>query len=447
MRSRAAWADAAWAPVDGSSLRFFRVAFGLLVAASSLRFVAAGWVQRCFGEPTYFFTYWGFEWVRPLPAPGMTAAYLVLAALGALVASGRFFRPAAVALFVLFTWIELTDVTNYLNHYYLVSLLAALLAVSPATATRVPAGVLWLFRAQLAVVYLYAAVAKMSADWLLHGQPLGIWLSSRTEIPAIGWFFRYGWVALSMSWAGLLHDLAAPVLLGWRHTRLAMYAVIVVFHAATGMLFAIGIFPLLMILSTPLFFEPDWPRRWALTRRIADIGVRESPGPTFGTGPRRAIAVAAVTCVAFQALFPARAVFYGTDVNWHEQGMRWSWRVMCRAKTGSVTYTVEYVESGRRVLEFPASHLTALQEREFAGQPDLIVQLGQHLGRVHAARSGEPVRVYADALVSWNGRPPAPLVDPTVDLMTVAISWAPAPWILPAPEGPPPRLAPRPVQP
>ena len=37
---------------------------------------------------------------------------------------------------------------------------------------------------------------------------------------------------------------------------------------------------------------------------------------------------------------PLRAHLYGGNVLWHEQGMRFSWRVMARAKNGSVTFNV-----------------------------------------------------------------------------------------------------------
>jgi vitamin K-dependent gamma-carboxylase len=44
--------------------------------------------------------------------------------------------------------------------------------------------------------------------------------------------------------------------------------------------------------------------------------------------------------------------------------------------------------------------------------------------------------------VSLNGRRLAPLIDPSVDLARVSDGLAKAPWILPAPEGPPPAIRP-----
>ena len=63
-----------------------------------------------------------------------------------------------------------------------------------------------------------------------------------------------------------------------------------------------------------------------------------------------------------QVLFPLRAHLYGGNVSWHEQGMRFSWRVMTRAKNGSVTFTVREPATGRQWEVAPAKYLTRMQE-------------------------------------------------------------------------------------
>lgn len=119
------------APSDIASLAMYRFLFGTLLCLSSLRFLWNGWVERFFEQPTFFFKYYGFEWVQVLPAPGMTVAFVAMAVLSAFVALGFLYRFSIVALFLLFTYVELIDVTNYLNHYYLVSLLAFLMSFMP----------------------------------------------------------------------------------------------------------------------------------------------------------------------------------------------------------------------------------------------------------------------------------------------------------------------------
>src|SRR5690606_34436917 len=95
---------------------------------------------------------------------------------------------------------------------------------------------------------------------------------------------------------------------------------------------------------------------------------------------------------------------YGGDVSWHEQGMRFSWRVMLREKNASVTYLVTDRARGRTYEVAPRRYLTAWQEREFGTQPDLVLQLAHHVAREESARLGREVEVRVDAVASLNGR-------------------------------------------
>jgi hypothetical protein len=68
-----------------------------------------------------------------------------------------------------------------------------------------------------------------------------------------------------------------------------------------------------------------------------------------------------------------------------------------------------------------------------SGQPDLILQLAHHIGAEFRVRGYAPVSVRTDALVALNGRKPARMIDPNVDLMQVEDGLAKANWITPAP--------------
>ena len=116
---------------DGASLAVFRFLFGAILCVGAIRFLALGWVETVFEKPQFFFKYPGFEWIEPWPSPFMHVHYSVLAFLALCIAVGLFYR-AAVALFGLgFAYAQLIDLTNYLNHYYLVCLLCFLMAFMP----------------------------------------------------------------------------------------------------------------------------------------------------------------------------------------------------------------------------------------------------------------------------------------------------------------------------
>jgi hypothetical protein len=273
---------------------------------------------------------------------------------------------------------------------------------------------LHLLRFQVAMVYLHAGLAKAGPDWLLHAQPLQIWLKARDETPILGPLFGMTATAYVFSWAGFLFDTTIAGWLLWKRSRPFAFAAVLVFHAMTHVLFDIGIFPFLMTINATLFFDwkgapaafvPKLPPRWAWAPLVA--------------------------FVAFQALFPLRSWLYPGDVLWHEQGMRWSWKVMVREKNGSVVFHVRDPKTGRAWERTPAEFLILRQEFEMAGQPDLIVQMARHIAEDERRKGRGDVEVRCDARVSLNGRAPRLLIDPSVDLLREEVR------ILPGPSDPP----------
>ncbi len=429
------------APVDAAALAAFRILFGLLMCAGTLRFLLSGWVAEQYVRPAHFFKYPGFEWVVVPPEPALYALFGALAVLALMVALGLFYRVAIVLFCLGFSYVQLMDATNYLNHYYFIALVSFVMCFLPLHATwsldarrrpgmarpTLPAWMLWLLRFQVATVYFHAALAKAQPDWLLHAQPLRLWLAARTDLPVIGPWLDETWVAYAMSWAGFLYDLTIVGFLLWRRTRVFAYVTVLVFHGLTHALFDIGMFPFIMVTLTPVFFAPDWPRR--LLRR---------PAPVIAAAPAaRWPAVAVTVWCVFHALFPLRHFAWPGDVLWNEEGMRWSWKVMVREKSGSVTFHVRSRETGRAWQVNPLRFLQWRQASEMAGQPDLIAQAARMVAGDFRARGFGDVEVRAEAWVSLNGRAPALLVDPDVDLSRVEWTWAPAAWIRPGPEGPP----------
>ena len=442
--------------MDIASLAVFRILFGLLMAAGTVRFLLSGWIPRFYGEQTFFFEYWGLGWVPVAPAWALHVLYGALAVLALCVAAGFLYR-ISVALFLLgFTYAQLLDVTNYLNHYYLVVLLGALMLLLPLhrawsidawrkpalRTSTLPAWNLYLVRFQVGTVYVFAGLAKLGSDWLLHAQPLHTWLSARTEMPVIGPWLGELWMAYVFSWAGFLYDTTIVLFLSLRRTRPFAYAMVLGFHAMTSLLFNIGMFPYIMTVAALVFFSPSWPRRWLPGRAAA---AQAAQAMCHGdralpiAPPRRPWLLPALLgayCLV-QVLIPLRHYLYPGNVLWNEEGMRFAWKVMVREKHGSVTFHVRFPDTGKALQVTPRQYLSARQEREMAGQPDLILQLAHHIAEDFRARGMGDVEVRAEALVSLNGRPARHMIDPTRDLARIEDGLAPKGWILPGPDTPP----------
>jgi hypothetical protein len=433
-------------PVDGAGLAAFRILFGLLLCAGMCRFLFSGWIPRFYGEPQFFFHYWGFSWVRPAPIPVMYGVYGVLALLALLIAVGLFYRVSVLLFTLGFTYTELIDVTNYLNHYYLVSLIGLCLLVSPLHRTwsldavrrpelradYLPAWALYLLRFQVGIVYVFAGLAKLQPDWLLHAQPLNLWFAARTETPIIGAWLDRVWVAYVASWLAAFYDLTVVFWLSWRRTQRIAYAAVIAFHTGTAVFFNIGLFPYLMTVAALLFFPPSWPRQLLRLRSSAPAPAVLSASPHWRIGASLAAAYAVL-----QVAMPLRHFAYPGDVLWNEDGMRWAWKVMVREKHGSVTYFVRMPATGVEVQVAPQNYLTYAQEREMSAQPDLILQLAHHIADDFAAAGYGQVEVRAQALVSLNGRPAVDMIDPQRDLASIPQDLSPSDWVLPSPTSAP----------
>lgn len=319
--------DRLFASVDNASAAVLRVAFGLVIVWEVTRYFAHGWIERYFCNPSFHFKYYGFSWVEPLSPWGMKALFVVLGLLGLLIALGLFYRIAMAAFFLGFTYVFLLEQARYLNHFYFVVLMALIMSAMPLhraasldawrkpalRASSMPAWCLWLLRFQIGVAYFYGGLAKLNGDWLA-GQPMGLWLSRRTDFPLIGVFFDEAWAAYAFSYGGLLFDLAIVFALMAKRTRIPAAIACLGFHLMNAWLFDIGIFPWMMIAISTIYFEPDWPRRaW---RRL--LG-QESPQPTEpAAAPSRLVTRPA----------PARFIIG----RWRST---WRFSCWCRCATGS----------------------------------------------------------------------------------------------------------------
>ena len=59
-----------------------------------------------------------------------------------------------------------------------------------------------------------------------------------------------------MSWGGMFYDLLIPFILLYHRTRIIGFLLVIFFHIFTVILFPIGMFPYIMIISSLIFFTP-----------------------------------------------------------------------------------------------------------------------------------------------------------------------------------------------
>ena len=256
---------------DSSSLAIFRLGFGFLMLFSVIRIWYKGWIKELYIDPSFHFSYYGFEWIKPI-GDYTYLIFLICAISSFCVAIGYKYRTSIILLFLSFTYAELMDKTTYLNHYYLVSLISFLMIFFPANASysvdsfvkkkyykSIPKWNVDSLKLIICIVYFYAGIAKINSDWLIDAQPLKIWLTSKYDIPVIGnTLFQMTWVHIFFSWAGMLYDLLIAFILLNRRTRAFGFFLVLSFHIMTAILFpAIGMFPYIMITCSIIFFDQE----------------------------------------------------------------------------------------------------------------------------------------------------------------------------------------------
>ncbi|WP_424962895.1 HTTM domain-containing protein [Ekhidna sp.] len=431
-------------------LAVFRIFFGLMMFISIIRFWANGWIEKLYIEPTFFFSYYGFEWIKPIG--NYTYLLFIICGISALaVALGYRYKVAIVTFFLSFTYIELMDKTTYLNHYYFVSILSFLMIFLPAQqyfsmdARRkgshdyVSKWSIDSIKLLLGMVYFYAGLAKLNSDWLFNAMPLRIWLPGKYDVPLFGDFLHQEWVIYAFSLGGVIYDLCIPFLLLWRRTRLFAFIMVVVFHVLTRVLFPIGMFPYIMIVSALIFFDARVHERIIeFFKRIFKIRTyppleRFDASRARGRNLHKTQKWKLTLLTLFfttQLLLPWRYLLYPGELFWTEEGFRFSWRVMLMEKAGYANFKIVDRTNNETFYIDNNDFLTSFQEKQMSFQPDFILEYAHYL-RDHFAAQGKEVEVYVESYVALNGRRSQPYIDPSVDLAKQEESFKHKNWILP----------------
>lgn len=383
------------------------------------------------------FKYWGFEWVEPLPLYPMYGIHLlmILAALGIMFLRGKAYIISAIVLFLSFTYTELIDLTYYLNHYYFVSLICLLLIFMPSNISvfnRIEdQKVKWIFifilKFQIALLYVYAGLAKINYDWLIEALPLKIWVPANDKIPLIGSLFSLELSPYLFSWAGMLFDTFIIFFLINKKTRFWAYLAVIVFHTITGIMFQIGVFPLVMIGIVTIFFSNEWHTKFIQACiRVKHRKVVHTPSYNLNKYMIYPFAV----YIVFQLLFPWRFLLYPGKLFWTEEGYRFSWRVMLMEKAGTATFYVKDTQTGREGIVVNSEFLNPHQEKQMAMQPDMILQFAHFLGKHYAQKGVHNPEVRAEVYVTLNARPSRLYIDPNRNLLNEKDTFRPKDWII-----------------
>ena len=340
----------------------------------------------------------------------MHVHFAVLGLLAIFIALGLFYRVCTLLFALGFTQVFLIDMSNYLNHFYLISLVSFVMVVLPANRTLavdaliwpklrskwVPAWSLWFLRLHIAIPYFFGGVAKINGDWL-RGEPMRSWMHNRQDFPLIGGFFTDEWMVSIFVYGGLLLDLCVVPFLLWPKTRVPALVAACTFHVLNDHLFTIGIFPWFMIAASMLFLEPETIRKLFFqpaseTEDEHEDEAAAKPPPSLPpdlASPPRWLVYLLVAHVSIQLVAPFRHWLYPGNVSWTEEGHNFSWHMKLRTKAATARFEIHDPATGKRWSVRPEDYLTTRQSRKMKKRPDMIIQYSHWLAE-RWAHDGHP---------------------------------------------------------
>lgn len=427
---------------------YFRILFGILLFIEMASDLSIGLVKVQWMLPINNFTYWPFDFVKPLEGNGMIYLFYAMAILALLFAVGFLYRISVLLLFIGYTYVFLLDQSYYLNHHYLICLILFVCIFLPLNrnfsvdtflglqkrSLTIPNWCLWLLRFMIALPYFFGGIAKVNLDWL-RGQPLTMWVKSETQIPMLSSLFQYDWVGILMSYASLFLDLCIVPALLWKKTRIPFFIFICIFHIMNSQLFQIGIFPWLMLGSSVLFFPPESIRKF-----FKKIGfpIKEFLDPPKSAGSMESGLTLkqkiSLTFICFwilvQLVVPLRHIFYPGNTLWTEAGSFYSWRMKLRDKKVRGEFTVmEKISKEKRPLPL-SNYLTNRQQSIMMYKPDMIWQFAQMVKKKYNA-NGTDVAVFGNVEASLNGRVYQKFINSEIDLASVPRPGNTPAWVYP----------------
>jgi len=403
--------------VSIAPLVVLRIAFGALLLFGTYRTYEKGWIKEMYVDPIFHFSF--IDWVQPLAGNGMYWVFALMGLFSIMIVIGFLYRFSTVSFFILFTYCELIDKTYYLNHYYLVSIFVFWMIWVPAhrwfsvdallnpriKSTTCFNWQILIFKVQLSFVYFFAGLAKVNPDWLFRAQPMATWLPGLYEIPLLGQLAHHKELAFVFSWLGCFYDLTIWFFLCIKRTRGLAYVAVIVFHVLTAILFPrIGMFPFIMITATIIFFSSNWHEKVLRFFKTGLDGFNGAYTTAIAKPAKSFISLSLLAYFLVQLYLPIRYLQYSGNLFWHEQGYRFSWRVMLMEKNGLTNIILrDPIENVRKEVD-QNKYLTPFQKQQMRSQPDMLLQFGNFVAQEYAKINGYLPEVFVKSRISLNGR-------------------------------------------
>lgn len=354
----------------------------LALRALKLLLMHASYVERT----TLLFDYWLFGWLPRPPAAGvyaLLATTIVCGVAMALTKSATTLRNALVVGATGWSYFFLLDKAFYGNlNYLLVCLLWTLVltrawrAVDRSTSSQMRPIDLGAVQMLIALMYFYAGVVKLSADWL-SGDVLAEFLTISPAPGPLAAILANRPTLVALAFGGALFDLSIGPLLCWKRTRRKALWLVAGFHITNFIVLDVPEVALAMLALTGAAFAPS-----GFAKKLLKYDKMEPiPATTSSQIMRREHVADALllSWLALHILLPLRPYLPdGEDHRWTHTSQDFSWWLRSTHMSSTIRFDVRIDDAPAYKVDV-SQYVDVVEQRAFALDPYLITQFVHHL--------------------------------------------------------------------
>ena len=426
------WKNVLFEPVSAAPLGLFRILWGGVMFYYFF-ILSIGGGKYKYLDTIFHFKYPFFDWVQVAPPTVMYACFYGGVLLSIMMSLGLFYKFTSKALFGIYTYTFLLDISFWNNHYYAYMLIGGFFAISGANKAysidkkrldldgTVPYWQLFLFQFQFLLIYFYGGLSKLqNKDWITNSAGYSMLHHNLKLSHELTFLF-----SIIMTYGGLAYDFLIGFFLSWQRTVWWCLPFIILFNVSNFFIFNIGSFPFAMMASFVLFVPSDW-----LADRIAKLTKRSNQYSTQielkeSVLVKKVTYISLIAYITFQLLFPFRSLFYEGSVFWTSEGKLCAWHMMAGSSYVKVKdfKVIEYNEQKTVALSVNViqvdNFLSKKQIRTMGTFPFVIPQFAKFLKKEAEFAGLNNVAIKGQISISRNYRPMTLVIDPDIDLASL----------------------------
>lgn len=409
-------------------LGLFRIGVGAVL----LQFTSTvnAYIQDFIVPREFFFPYDLFEFVTKPSNAALDLVVPILFVAALLILLGVFTRIGALIYFTVYGYVFLIDCSTYNNHFYLYLILLVLIGLCRTDSALsikswrsgtflsgfTPSWNYTVFKFQFLLVYFLAGVQKLLNPHWLNGavnrkvlEPLAKeWALSAEQLQTL---------SLGYSFSGLFYDLIIGFLLWNGKTRIAGIALAVVFNLANSYTLNIGSFPVMLMLSTLVFLDPQ-----KIYRKVTGYLNRPvTRSELLGEEASTLVKIGFGLFFLIQVLLPFRHYAIPGNVSWTGEGEYFSWRMRMPHKD-LVKFETVIIDNKNKGYITPNMKMSKSHMKALTHHPKNIYYVKQFmLENLPDDLTADDVEIRVLMAVSMNGYPPQLVFDETKDMSKIEL--------------------------